>query len=83
MRYGALFNALFTNKEVVNIKTISNDLHGISIKTLNDKLVRDFKVTHQAHVIVACFYFFCDEHGRTDTMRENNDHLFGRGLVAR
>ena len=25
-------------------------------------------------------FCFCD--GRTDTLRENNDHLFGRGLVG-
>ena len=49
----------------------------------------DFRVTHQAPAnrwslfssivsFIARFLFF----GRTDTMCENNDHLFGRGLVG-
>ena len=47
-----------------------------------------FRVTHQAkanrwslstHMVsVVVRFCFCD--GRTDTLCENNDHLFGRGL---
>ena len=50
----------------------------------------DLRVTHLAPanwwslfsymVSVVAHICFCD--GRTDILRENNDHLFGRGLVG-
>ena len=48
-------------------------------KVRNGNKSKDFKVTHQTHLAVRVFLFS----GRTDTMCENNDHLFGhRGLVG-
>ena len=44
----------------------------------------DFRVTHQAPFKVVVCFVFCDVHTylSTDTMCENNDHLFGhQGLV--
>ena len=44
-------------------------------------------MTHQAPCsVVACFCTvacFCFPDGRSDTTSENNDHLFGRGLVGK
>ena len=68
--------------------------HAISVLThvRSENKSGDFRVTHQATAnnrwslfscmvsFVARFHFVTD--GRTDTMCENNDHLFGRGLVG-
>ena len=62
----------------------------LSYKYKNNYKSGDFRVTHQALAnrwslfsdmasVIARFYF-CDR--RTDTMCENNDHLFGSGLVG-
>ena len=51
----------------------------------------ELKMTHQAtanrwplsaHMMTGVAALFCFSDGRTDTTHENNDHLFGRGLVG-
>ena len=66
-----------------------SNVESLSPKTKHYKSA-DLRVTHQAPankwslfscmVAVVVRICFCDE--RTDTLREYNDHLFGRGLVG-